>query len=134
MSSVDRRQVSSVDRRQVSSVDRSRVSSVDRRRVNSVNRSTSGTCPAVLEATRKLNRHSHQILQVWSVQSAKNRASHLSTTTPICRSFRSTTVDPDTSPIDRYSLTTVERRHSSSIDRHRPSDIDRYSIPDIDRH
>ncbi|KAF3485657.1 hypothetical protein F2Q69_00052722 [Brassica cretica] len=38
--------------------------------------------------------------------------------------FLSTTVDPDTSPVDRYSLTTVDRRHSSSVDRHLPSDID----------
>ncbi|KAF3518311.1 hypothetical protein DY000_02059800 [Brassica cretica] len=35
--------------------------------------------------------------------------------------FRSTIIDLDTSPVDRYSLTTVDRRHSSSIDRHLPS-------------
>ncbi|KAF3549616.1 hypothetical protein DY000_02006634 [Brassica cretica] len=48
--------------------------------------------------------------------------------------FRSTTVDPNTSPVDRYSLTTVDQRHSPSVDRHHSSDIDRYSIPDIDRY
>ncbi|KAF3540639.1 hypothetical protein F2Q69_00021414 [Brassica cretica] len=47
-----------------------------------------------------------------------NRQQH-----PFVTRFRSTTIDPDTSPINRYSLTTVDRRHSSSIDRHRPSDI-----------
>ncbi|KAF3599744.1 hypothetical protein F2Q69_00036860 [Brassica cretica] len=45
------------------------------------------TCLAVLETTRKLNCYSHQILQVWSVQSAKKRAPHRSTTTPVRRSI-----------------------------------------------
>ncbi|KAF3526774.1 hypothetical protein F2Q69_00045963 [Brassica cretica] len=48
--------------------------------------------------------------------------------------FCSTTVDPDTSPVDRYSLTTVDRQHSPSVDRHLSSDIDRHSISDIDRY
>ncbi|KAF3589049.1 hypothetical protein F2Q69_00028794 [Brassica cretica] len=48
--------------------------------------------------------------------------------------FCSTTVDPDTSSVDVYSLTTVDRQHSPSIDQHTSSDIDRYSIPDIDRY
>ncbi|KAF2560531.1 hypothetical protein F2Q70_00017590 [Brassica cretica] len=38
-----------------------------------------GTCPAVLEVTRKLNYCSHQILQALSVQSAKKHAPHRST-------------------------------------------------------
>ncbi|KAF3504548.1 hypothetical protein F2Q69_00041726 [Brassica cretica] len=57
-----------------------------------------------------------------------NRQQHL-----FVARFRSTTVNPDTSPVDRYSLTTVDRRHSSSIDRNRPSDIDRHRPSDIDR-
>ncbi|KAF3523249.1 hypothetical protein F2Q69_00047843 [Brassica cretica] len=48
--------------------------------------------------------------------------------------FCSTTVDPDTSSVDRYSLTTVDRQHSPSINQHPSSDIDRYSIQDIDRY
>ncbi|KAF3513134.1 hypothetical protein F2Q69_00005726 [Brassica cretica] len=47
----------------------------------------SGTCPAVQEATRKLSCYSHQILQAWSVQSAKKRAPHRSTTTLVRRSI-----------------------------------------------
>ncbi|KAF3562121.1 hypothetical protein DY000_02014305 [Brassica cretica] len=48
--------------------------------------------------------------------------------------FCSTTVDPDTSSLDRYSLTTVDRQHSPSVEQHLSSDIDRYSIPYIDRY
>ncbi|KAF3573540.1 hypothetical protein F2Q69_00059413 [Brassica cretica] len=46
-----------------------------------------GTCPAVPEATRKLNCCSHQILQVWSVQSTKKNTPHRSTTTLVRRSI-----------------------------------------------
>ncbi|KAF3585226.1 hypothetical protein F2Q69_00029430 [Brassica cretica] len=48
--------------------------------------------------------------------------------------FSSATVDPDTSLVDRHSLTTIDRRHSSSIDRHLPFDVDRYFSPNIDRY
>ncbi|KAF2601586.1 hypothetical protein F2Q70_00025904 [Brassica cretica] len=48
--------------------------------------------------------------------------------------FCSTTVDPDTSSVDRYLLTSVDRQNSPSVDQHPSSDIDRYSIPDIDRY
>ncbi|KAF2616538.1 hypothetical protein F2Q68_00039815 [Brassica cretica] len=47
--------------------------------------------------------------------------------------FLSTTVDLDTSPVDRYSLTTIDRRHSS-VYRHLPSNIDRYFSLNIDRY
>ncbi|KAF3588734.1 hypothetical protein F2Q69_00030705 [Brassica cretica] len=43
--------------------------------------------------------------------------------------FSSATVKPDTSLVDRESLTTIDRRHSSSIDRHLPSDVDRHFHP-----
>ncbi|KAF2616753.1 hypothetical protein F2Q68_00039912 [Brassica cretica] len=46
----------------------------------------------------------------------------------------STTVDPNTSPVDRFSLTPVDRQHRPSVDRHHPPDIDRQSISDIDRY
>ncbi|KAF3574882.1 hypothetical protein F2Q69_00059571 [Brassica cretica] len=46
----------------------------------------------------------------------------------------STTVDPNTSPVDRFSLTPVDRQHKPSVDRHHPPDIDRQSISDIDRY
>ncbi|KAF3492718.1 hypothetical protein DY000_02053309 [Brassica cretica] len=47
--------------------------------------------------------------------------------------FSSTTVDPDTSLVDRHSLTTVDRGHSS-VDLYLPSDVDRYFSPNIDRY
>ncbi|KAF2612630.1 hypothetical protein F2Q70_00011356 [Brassica cretica] len=90
-----------------------------------------GTCLVVPEATRKLNCYSHQILQVWSVQSAKRHAPHRSTTMLVRRSIL---VDPGTSPVDRYSLTTVDRIHSSPVDRHLSSNIDRYFSTNIDRY
>ncbi|KAF3549905.1 hypothetical protein DY000_02007659 [Brassica cretica] len=70
-------------------------------------RNAAGTCPAVPEATRNLNCYSHQILQVSNARSVRKRAPYRSTTT--------TTVDPDTSPIDRFSLTPVERQHKASV-------------------
>ncbi|KAF3512115.1 hypothetical protein F2Q69_00007092 [Brassica cretica] len=88
-----------------------------------------GTCLVVPE--RKLNCYSHQILQVWSVQSTKRHAPHRSTTMLVRRSIL---VDPGTSPVDRYSLTTVDRIHSSPVDRHLSSDIDRYFSTNIDRY
>ncbi|KAF3504674.1 hypothetical protein F2Q69_00042913 [Brassica cretica] len=57
------------------------------RRGDEAMRDFTGTCPAVLEATRKLNYCSHQILQAWSVQSAKNHAPHRSITPPVHRSI-----------------------------------------------
>ncbi|KAF3525937.1 hypothetical protein F2Q69_00048296 [Brassica cretica] len=48
--------------------------------------------------------------------------------------FCSTTVDPDTSPVDQFSLTPVDRQHKPSVDRHPSSDIDQHSISDIDRY
>ncbi|KAF3558700.1 hypothetical protein F2Q69_00016835 [Brassica cretica] len=48
--------------------------------------------------------------------------------------FCSTTVDPDTSHVDRFSLTPGDRQHSPSIDQHPSPDIDRHSISDIDRY
>ena len=48
--------------------------------------------------------------------------------------FSSATVDPDTSLVDRHSLTTIDRRHSSFVDQHLPSDVDRYFSPNIDRY
>ncbi|KAF2567024.1 hypothetical protein F2Q68_00024566 [Brassica cretica] len=38
--------------------------------------------------------------------------------------FCSTTVDPDTSPVDRFSLTPVDRQHKPSVEQHPSSDID----------
>ncbi|KAF2551368.1 hypothetical protein F2Q68_00034458 [Brassica cretica] len=46
--------------------------------------------------------------------------------------FCSITVDPDTSPVDRFSLNPVDRQHKPFVDRHHPPDIDRHSISDID--
>ncbi|KAF2609514.1 hypothetical protein F2Q68_00043018 [Brassica cretica] len=40
--------------------------------------------------------------------------------------FCSTTVETDTSPVDRFSITPVDRHLSPDIDRHSISDIDRY--------
>ncbi|KAF3507547.1 hypothetical protein F2Q69_00005747 [Brassica cretica] len=48
--------------------------------------------------------------------------------------FSSAIVDPDTSLLDRHSITTIDRRHSSFVDRHLPSDNDRYFSPNIDRY
>ncbi|KAF3559044.1 hypothetical protein F2Q69_00012394 [Brassica cretica] len=45
--------------------------------------------------------------------------------------FSSTTVDLDTSLVDRHSLITVDRRHSS-VDRYLLSDVNRYSSPNIE--
>ena len=47
----------------------------------------SGTCTAAPEATKKLNCYSHQILQAWNVQSAKEYAPHRSTTTLVRHSI-----------------------------------------------
>ncbi|KAF3589911.1 hypothetical protein F2Q69_00031136 [Brassica cretica] len=44
--------------------------------------------------------HLHQILQVWSVRSAKKHAPHRSTTTPVHRSISFNAVDPCTIPVD----------------------------------
>ncbi|KAF3597188.1 hypothetical protein DY000_02021768 [Brassica cretica] len=97
------------------------------------------TCPAVLEATRKLNYYSHQILQAWSVQFVKKHAPHRSITSidnttcssiDFCQPPSTQTLVPSTD----NSLTTIDRRHSSTVDRHLPSDIDRYFSPNIDRY
>ncbi|KAF2580357.1 hypothetical protein F2Q68_00006275 [Brassica cretica] len=48
--------------------------------------------------------------------------------------FCSTTVDPDTSSVDRFSLTPIDPQHKPSIDRYPSPDIDRHSISDIDRY
>ncbi|KAF3551931.1 hypothetical protein DY000_02009822 [Brassica cretica] len=66
----------------------------------------------------------------------------------ICKEARSSSVDNNAcSSLDsrqpplthalvpyRYSLITIDRRHSSPVDRHLPSEIDRYFSPDIDRY
>ncbi|KAF3500650.1 hypothetical protein F2Q69_00042209 [Brassica cretica] len=48
--------------------------------------------------------------------------------------FCSTTVDPETSSVDRFSLTPIDRQHKTSVDRYPSPDIDRHSISDIDRY
>ncbi|KAF2599113.1 hypothetical protein F2Q68_00010527 [Brassica cretica] len=74
-----------------------------------------GTCPAVLEVTRKLNYCSHQILQALSVQSAKKHAPH-----------RSTIDNTTCSSIDNTTYRTgVDRRRSSNIDPRISIQIDR---------
>ncbi|KAF3605668.1 hypothetical protein DY000_02048638 [Brassica cretica] len=76
------------------------------------------TCPAVPEATRKINCYSNQILQVWNVQSAKEYAPHRSTTTLVRRSI----------------LVNHRRPRHSFVDRYLPPDVDRYFSPNIDRY
>ncbi|KAF3501339.1 hypothetical protein F2Q69_00042954 [Brassica cretica] len=76
------------------------------------------TCPAVPEATRKINCYSNQILQVWNVQSAKEYAPHRSTTTLVRRSI----------------LVNHRRPRHSFVDRYLSPDVDRYFSPNIDRY
>ncbi|KAF2615917.1 hypothetical protein F2Q70_00011809 [Brassica cretica] len=95
---------------------------------------TVGACPAVPEATRKLNCYSHQILQVWNVRSARKRAPP-STDSTTCVSLDSAqpqstqTLVPSTntrSPLstDNTHLPSNNILHPTSIDTQSQTSID----------
>ncbi|KAF3552624.1 hypothetical protein DY000_02007632 [Brassica cretica] len=85
-----------------------------------------GTCPALLEATRKLNYCSHQILQAWSSSSIDNTTC---SSIDFCQPPSTQTLVPST---DTRSPLSTEDTHLPSTDIFHPTLIDTTILTSID--